>query len=54
MSKRIEPNGALCDRCDNNLTSYQIDWLSQTCFICPQCMTAEERSLFQSLNTGEE
>ena len=53
MSGRIKPNGALCDRCDTNITQYQFNPLGATEYVCPQCMTAEERSLFQSLNEPE-
>lgn len=53
MSKHIEPNGALCDRCDTNLTKYQFNPLGDTEYVCPSCMTAEERLCFQTLNEPE-
>jgi hypothetical protein len=45
--KRITSNGALCDRCDTNRTTYQIYWTSEKCFVCPACMTPEERAMFK-------
>lgn len=54
MSAAIPPNGPLCDRCGVNQTQYQFNPLGDTEYVCPQCMTAEERSSFKSLNTGEE
>lgn len=47
MHPRIKPNGALCDRCDTNRTTYQIYWTNERCFVCPACMTPEERVMFK-------
>ena len=47
--KRIVPNGAVCDRCNTNLTQYQVSWTNENCFVCPDCMTTEERANFDSL-----
>lgn len=53
MSDRINHNGAVCDRCDTNRTMYQVNWPQQSSFVCPDCMTPEERACFESLNPKE-
>lgn len=47
--RRIFPNGAICDRCDDVLTAYSI----LSAMVCPGCMTDEERAGFASLNEPE-
>ena len=50
---RIQPNGAMCDRCNTALSQYQFNYTDRTEYICPACMTTEERARFDSLNKQE-
>ena len=50
---RIQPNGAICDRCDTALSPYQFNYPDRTEFICAACMTTEERARFETLKQPE-
>jgi uncharacterized CHY-type Zn-finger protein len=42
QTKRIQPNGAICDRCQKELTTHAYALIDSYEYVCDRCLTPAE------------